>query len=258
MHRPRVIPVLLLRGKGLVKSVKFADCGYVGDPLNAVRIFNEKEVDELVILDIMASKEKRPPDFSVISNLAEECFMPLCYGGGITNIEEMRKIFALGIEKITLNSAALGDLSLVEAAAKEFGSQSIVVSIDCKKNLLGRYVVYSHAKRKVIEKDPCAYARKAQEAGAGEIFINSVDCDGMRMGFDIKLCQSVAGAVNIPVIACGGGGNFEHFRQVIEEGGASAAAGGSFFVYQGKHRAVLISYPKSSEIESIGTGSHHV
>jgi len=257
MHRPRVIPVLLLRGKGLVKSIKFSNYGYVGDPLNAVRIFNEKEVDELIVLDIMASKERRPPNYAAISALAEECFMPLCYGGGLSNIEEMRTLFALGIEKLAINSAALSNLSLIKEAADEFGSQSVVVSIDCKKNLLGHYSLYSHAKLKVVEKDPLAFARMAQEAGAGEILVNCVDRDGMREGFDLKLCQAMAEAVTIPVIACGGGGSFEHFRQAIENGGADAAAGGSFFVYQGKHRAVLISYPQPAEIESIGIRSQH-
>lgn len=251
MRRPRIIPVLLVRGKGLVKSVKFDAYGYVGDPLNAVRIFNEKEVDELVVLDIMASKENNPPNMKLLASLTEECFMPLSYGGGISNIEQMREIFALGVEKLILNSAVIGDLSLVRQAAAEFGSQSVVVSIDCKKNFFGAYAVYSHAKRPVAEKDPIVFAKMAEEAGAGELVVNSVDQDGMREGFDLKLCKAIAESVRVPVVACGGGGAFQHFRDVIEKAHVDAAAGGSFFVYQGKHKAVLISYPKPQEIESI-------
>lgn len=257
MHRPRIIPVLLLRGKGLVKSIKFTDYGYVGDPLNAVRIFNEKEVDELVVLDIMASKEGNTPNMALLATLTEECFMPLSYGGGITDIEQMRAIFALGVEKLILNSSIIGDLSLVRQAADEFGSQSVVVSIDCKKTLFGSYAVYSHAKKPVAEKDPVAFARMAQEAGAGEIVLNAVDRDGVREGFDLKLCEMIAKAVDIPVVACGGGGTFNHFRDVIQTARVDAAAGGSFFVYQGKHRAVLISYPASDDIESIATEEKH-
>jgi len=251
VHRPRIIPVLLLRGKGLVKTIRFANPGYVGDPLNAVRIFNEKEVDELVVLDILASKEGRVPDVALLSRIAEECFMPLCYGGGVSSIEQMRELFALGIEKIALNTAALDDLSLLSRAADLFGSQSVVFSIDCRRGLVGGASVYSHAGRKGYEKDPVALAQRGDAAGAGEILLNSVDRDGMRQGFDLELSRSVAREVTIPVVACGGGGELKHFRQVIREAGVAAAAGGSQFVYQGKHRAVLITYPKPEEIEAI-------
>mgnify|MGYP001202541387 CR=1 FL=1 len=251
MHRPRVIPVLLLKGKGLVKTIKFADPGYVGDPLNAVRIFNEKEVDELIVLDISASKENRGPNFALISSLAEECFMPLCYGGGVTSIDEIGTLFSLGIEKIALNSACIGNLNLIRQAAELFGSQSIVGSIDVSRTLLGGYAVYSHSGRTVAYKDPVAYAKALEAAGAGEILLTSVDRDGLRQGFDIKLCKQISAAVSIPVVACGGGGDLSHFRQVLLEGGAAAAAGGSYFVYQGKHRAVLITYPSSHDIEHL-------
>jgi len=251
MHRPRVIPVLLLRGKGLVKTVKFADPGYVGDPLNAVRIFNEKEVDELIVLDITASKEARGPNMSLLASMAEECFMPLCYGGGVSSIEHMRQLFAMGIEKVALNTAAIDDMPLVRRAAERFGSQSVVVSVDCKRGLFDRQAVYSHAGRNRYEKDPVRFVQEAEAAGAGEILLNSVDRDGTRQGFDLDLCREIARAVTIPVIACGGGGELGHFRAVIREAGVAAAAGGSQFVYQGKHRAVLITYPKPEEIEAI-------
>ncbi|MCO5101260.1 MAG: AglZ/HisF2 family acetamidino modification protein [Burkholderiaceae bacterium] len=235
----------------MVKTVRFAKPGYVGDPLNAVRIFNEKEVDELVVLDIMASKEGRGPDLPLLARMAEECFMPLCYGGGVAGLGQMHELFALGIEKISLNTAPLDDMSVLSRAADRFGSQSVVFSIDCKRGLLGGAAVYSHAGRNAYEKDPVALARQAQAAGAGEILLNSVDRDGMRQGFDLELVRAVAKAVTIPVVACGGGGELAHFRQVIREAGAAAAAGGSQFVYQGKHRAVLITYPKPEEIEAI-------
>jgi cyclase len=251
MKRARIIPILLIKDKGLVKSVKFDSPKYVGDPLNAVRIFNEKEVDELIVLDISASREGRAPNKGLISKLTEECFMPLCYGGGVTTIEQMEELFAIGVEKISINSGMLKDLSLISRAAKIFGSQSIVASIDCKRTLFGSQSAFSHSGLKILEKDPVQLARRVADAGAGEILVNSVDRDGTREGFDLSLVRSVVDAVSVPVIAAGGGGEFGHFRSVLNESGASAAAGGSFFVFQGKHRAVLITYPSADDITAL-------
>lgn len=251
MHRARIVPVLLLKGHGLVKSQKFTDYGYIGDPMNAIRIFNEKETDELVLLDIMASKEGRGPDMEYIEKLAEECFMPLAYGGGITTIDHMHELFRLGIEKVILNSAALEDLNIVSEAASLFGRQSVVVSIDYKSALIGGKKIYSHAKKKSAFKNPAEFAKAAEAAGCGEIMLHHVDRDGTQKGFDIDFCRQIAKTVAVPVIACGGGGTLDHFRSALLDGEASAAAGGSFFVYRGKHKAVLITYPKPDEIEAI-------
>lgn len=251
MHRARIIPVLLVSGKSLVKTIQFAKPNYVGDPLNAVRIFNEKQVDELIVLDIMASKEGRGPNIDLVERLAQECFMPLCYGGGITSEAQVRAVLAKGVEKVAINTAALGDIGLLTRAADLFGSQSIVGSIDCRKDRRGTYGVFSHARTRVLITDPVDAARAAQEAGAGELLINSVDNDGVRNGFDYGLCATIASSVQVPVIACGGGGTFEHFKDAILKTGVAGAAGGSYFVYQGKHRAVLITYPRPELIEGI-------
>ncbi|MGU9805361.1 UNVERIFIED_CONTAM: imidazole glycerol phosphate synthase subunit HisF [Pseudomonas sp. CM11] len=243
MQRKRVIPCLLLKDRGLVKTVKFKSPKYIGDPVNAIRIFNEKEVDELVLLDIEASLSGREPDYELIAEVAGECFMPICYGGGICTLEHAQKIFSLGIEKIALNSAALVDIELLRKIADQFGSQSVVCSIDCKKSLLGRYSVYSQAGMKDTKISPIEWARKVEAAGAGEIFLNSIDRDGMMQGYDISLIKSVVAAVDIPVIACGGAGSIADLNEPFEKAGVSAVAAGSFFVFHGKHKAVLISYP---------------
>ncbi|MCF5725716.1 HisA/HisF-related TIM barrel protein, partial [Pseudomonas syringae] len=185
MQRKRIIPCLLLKDRGLVKTVKFKSPKYIGDPINAIRIFNEKEVDELVLLDIEASSLGQEPDYELLAEVAGECFMPICYGGGIRTLEHARKIFALGVEKIALNTAALQDLQLVRKIAELFGSQSVVCSIDCKKSLLGRYSVYSHAGSKDTKLNPIEWARQVEEAGAGEIFLNSIDRDGTLQGMGI-------------------------------------------------------------------------
>jgi len=243
MSRKRVIPCLLIQNRGLVKTVKFKNPKYVGDPVNAIRIFNEKEVDELVVLDIDASKENREPDYELIAEIAGECFMPICYGGGIRTLEHARKIFALGIEKIAINAAALSDLSLLKQIADQFGSQSVVCSVDCKKSFLGKYSVYSHVDGRDAKRTPREWVDEVQEAGAGEIFLNAVDRDGTQSGFDLQLIRSVVEVAHIPVIACGGAGSIDDLNAAIDEGGASAVAAGSFFVFHGKHKAVLISYP---------------
>jgi len=253
MAKARVIPVLLLKGKGLVKTVKFKDPAYIGDPLNAIRIFNEKGADELILLDIAATQEGRQPNFKLIEEIASECFMPLGYGGGVQTVEQMNRILRSGVEKICINSAMLADLDLVRAAASEFGSQAIVASIDVKKKLLGGYEIYSHISRKGVGRDPVSYAREVASAGAGEILVNSVDRDGGYAGYDLTLVRSVADSVDVPVIACGGASNLQQMRDVVTQGHASAAAAGSMFVFHGKHRAVLISYPSFEEIAAVST-----
>jgi cyclase len=254
MLKTRVIPALLFKDQGLVKTVQFKNPGYVGDPINAIKIFNDKEVDELVLLDIMASVEGRGPSFELIEEIASECFMPLGYGGGIRSLDDIRRILATGVEKVILNSAALSDPALIEAAARAAGSQSVVVSIDAKKKLLGGHEVYGARGTRGTRRDPAVFAREMQERGAGEILINSIDRDGTQKGFDIDLIRTVAAAVTVPVVACGGAGNLQHLREAVSAG-ASAVAAGSMFVYVGKHRAVMINYPKYRELEALFAAS---
>jgi imidazole glycerol-phosphate synthase subunit HisF len=251
MLRHRVIPALLLSGRGLVKTTRFAKPQYIGDPINAVRIFNDKEVDELLFLDIMASREGRGPQFDVIEDVARECFMPFAYGGGVRDLDTMARLFALGVEKIALNSAAIDAPHLVEAAAKAFGSQSVIVSIDVKKRFLGGYEVFSQSGTRRTGLVPVEHARRMAECGAGELLINSIDRDGTMEGFDIELIRSVAAQVSVPVIACGGAGTLHDFVAAVREGHASAVAAGSMFVFQGRHRAVLITYPEYHELEKL-------
>jgi len=251
MLKTRVIPVLLLHNKGLVKSVKFKSPKYVGDPINAIKIFNEKEVDELIFLDIDASKENREPDFTLIEDFASECFMPLCYGGGITHIDQIKKLFTLGIEKVSLNISALNTPKLIVEAVEIFGSQSIVVSIDIKRSLFGKYQIYNHVTKKSLKQNYIEYLKEIEKLGAGEILVNSVDLDGTQLGYNVELLKSIVDSVNIPVIACGGAGKLEDFKEVKEKANISAVSAGSFFVFQGKHNAVLITYPKYQELEQL-------
>jgi cyclase len=225
---------------------------YIGDPINAVKIFNEKEVHELIFLDITASIEKRSPRLDIISDIASECFMPLGYGGGIRTLEEMHNIFSLGVEKIIINSLAVESPSIIEEASDLFGSQSIVVSIDVKKNFFGRYETFIHSGKTKTSWDPVKWAEETERLGAGEIIINSIDRDGTMKGYDIPLIKSVSNAVNIPVVACGGAGKVKDFSAAIYDGGASAVAAGSLFVYYGKHRAVLINFPTDDEFRLAG------
>jgi len=251
MLKTRVIPTLLLHNKGLVKTVKFKNPKYVGDPINAIKIFNEKEVDELIFLDIDASKEDRGPDFNLIKDFASECFMPVCYGGGITNMEQIKKIFSLGIEKVSLGNMALKNDSLIKEAVEIFGSQSIIATIDIKKSLFGKYQVYDYVNKKSYKKDYIEYIQHLEELGIGEILINNVDLEGTQKGYDIELMKNIVSSVNIPVIACGGAGKLDDFKEVKEKANVSAVAAGSFFVFQGKHNAVLITYPKYQELEKL-------
>jgi len=245
---PRVIPCLLLRGSGLVKTIRFGDEVYLGDPVNIARIFNDKEVDELVVLDIAAPRERRPPSRETIARLASECFMPLCYGGGVASLGDMRDLFGAGVEKVAVNTAAVESPGLVRAAAGEFGSQSLVVSIDAAARGNGEYRVVTRGGTRRTGLDVRAFAQQMEAEGAGEILLTSIDRDGTRQGYDLDLVRSVTGAVTIPVIACGGAGTIDHLAAAVIEGGASAAGAGSLFVFQGRHRAVLISYPGKDEL----------
>jgi cyclase len=236
---------------GLVKTVKFKNPKYVGDPINAVKIFNEKEVDELIFLDITATTEKRKPNFRLINDIASECFMPFGYGGGISDLNDMRELFNLGVEKVIINTYAVENPSFVKSAAERFGSQSIVVSIDVKKNLFGKYQVYTHGGKKVTKLDPATFAVRMEEIGAGEIILTSINRDGTMEGYDIGLIKKVSQSLNIPVVASGGAGTIQDFANAVKQGGAAAVAAGSLFVFLGKHRAVLINYPKQTEIETL-------
>lgn len=246
--RIRVIPSLLISNSGLVKSVRFSNLKYVGDPINAVKIFNEKEVDEIAVIDIDATKEKRKPNFSQISEIASEAFMPMAYGGGITHIDEIKEILFSGVEKVIINKSSHSNPGLISEAARLFGNQSIVVSIDVKKTLFNGYRVYTDKGRNNSGLSPTLFAKQMEEAGAGEILLNNIDADGTYRGYDMKLIQEVSKAVNIPVIALGGAGSVEDFNKA-KENGASAVAAGSMFVFQRPHQAVLISYPSQNELK---------
>lgn len=250
MLKHRVIPCLLLQNSGLVKTQKFSNPKYVGDPINTIRIFNEKEVDELLVLDINASKTKNEPNYDLIEEIAGECFMPLCYGGGVTTVEQAKRLFAIGVEKITIQTGALDDLSLVTEIAARSGNQSLVVAIDVKKNLLGQHKLYASATGKTLSQGWLDFLRSAVSAGAGEILVNSVDKDGTLGGMDLALIKSAASVCSIPLIALGGAGSLADIKAAVEAG-ASAVAAGAFFIYHGPHRAVLITYPKYSDLVAL-------
>ena len=252
MLQSRIIPCLLIHNKGLVKTVKFKDAKYVGDPLNAVRIYNEKEADELIVLDIDASVEKNEPDYKLIERLALQCRMPLCYGGGIKTVEQALKIFSLGVEKIALSSAAIENPNLITQLADKVGKQSVVVVIDAKKKLLSsKYEVYMHNGKKSTGLNAVDWAKKAEELGAGEIVINSIDNDGLMTGYDLNLIDKIREVTNIPLTVLGGAGSYEDFNYLIRKYQVLGLAAGSFFVFKGKYRAVLINYPNLEEKTSI-------
>jgi cyclase len=240
----------LLRRGGLVKTRRFKDAKYVGDPVNAIRIFNEKEVDELMVLDIVASREGMEPDYRMIGRFAGECFMPLCYGGGIRTLDHAKRVFGLGVEKVCLQSAVLERPAVITEIAGQFGCQSVVVSVDIKRDWLRRPRLYRSSSGETLGRDWLAFLRSAVDAGAGEVVLNAVDRDGEMGGYDIELIRQAAEAVSVPLIALGGAGTPDHFRQAVMAG-ASAVAAGAMFVFYGPHRAVLISYPPYSELESL-------
>lgn len=250
--RPRLIPCLSIIDRDLVKTIKFSNPRYLGDPVNAVKIFNGKGVDELCILDIRASTEKIEPNFEFIKDIASEAFMPLSYGGGITTLDQIKRIFYIGYEKVIINTAFYDTPSLITEAANHAGSQSVVVSIDVRNEIFGKRGCYYGGGRVKSGKDPVEMAKKAESLGAGEILLNSINNDGMMKGYDIKLVREVADSVSIPVIACGGAGKIEDFRMALTEGRAHAAAAGSFFVYFGEEKAVLITAPDERELVDCG------
>jgi cyclase len=257
MLRPRIIPCLLVKDKGLVKTVNFKNPKYVGDPINAVRIFNEKEVDELMVIDIDATADNREPDYKMIENLAAECRMPLCYGGGVKTVEQAQRIFSLGVEKIAISSAAIENISLISDIAKVVGTQSVIVVIDVKKKLLGGYEVYTYNGKKKTSKDPVEFAKQVQKLGAGEIVVNSIDNDGVMKGFDFTIIDKIRQAVTIPMTVLGGAGSLEDISKVIEKYKIIGVSAGSLFVFKGIYKAVLINYPSKIEKATMIKKSNH-
>jgi cyclase len=251
MLTTRVIPCLLLKNGSLVKTTKFKDPSYIGDPINAIRIFNEKEVDELIFLDITATLEQKPPQYKILSDIASECFMPVTYGGGVRDLETIRQILSQGIEKVAINSFAVENPDFIRMASEKFGSSTIVVSIDVRKNVFGRDEIFIHGGRQQTGLDPVDFAVMMETMGAGEILLTAIERDGTQVGYDIELVKNVTNAVGVPVIACGGAGKLDDFRIVVKEGGASACAAGSMIVYYGRNKAVLINFPERSKLEKI-------
>lgn len=249
MLLPRIIPCLLLRNSGFVKTLKFKAPKYLGDPINIVKIFNDKEVDELVVLDITATLEGKEPNFKLLEELASEAFMPVAYGGGVRKINHIKTLLGLGMEKVIINSYAVENPDFIRTVAEFAGSQSIVVSIDVKKNFWGRFEVLTRSGKKTTGLNPCDFAKEIQARGAGELLLNSIDRDGTMKGFDLNLIRQVTNSVNVPVVACGGASGVQDLVSAVKQGGASAAAAGSMFVFHGPHRAVLISYPSYSNMK---------
>jgi cyclase len=254
MLRPRIIPSLLLHDKGLVKTVNFKSHKYVGDPINAVRIFNEKEVDELAIFDIDATVLNKEPDYILIEKLANQSRMPLCYGGGVKTVEQAQKIFGLGIEKIALSSVLIQNPELVTEIAERVGSQSVIVVLDIKKKLLGGYEVYTHNGKKSTGNNPIKFAKELERLGAGEIIINSIDQDGMMNGFDLSLIDKIAETISIPMTVLGGAGSISDIKKVIDKHRVIGVAAGSLFVFKGVYKAVLINYPSREEKDLLING----
>lgn len=251
MLRPRIIPCLLVHKGGLVKTVRFKEPKYVGDPINAVKIFNEKEADELMVVDIDATAQGAEPNFRLIAQFAAECRMPLCYGGGVKTVEQAKRIIGLGVEKVAISSAAIENPGLISAIAAEVGSQSVVVVIDVKKGMLGGHEAYTHNGRRGTGRNPVDIARDAEQRGAGEIVVNSIDNDGQMKGYDLTLASKLRAATRLPMSVLGGAGSLEDMRKLIEACGTVGAAAGSLFVFKGAYRAVLISYPAQADKERL-------
>ena len=252
MLRSRIIPCLLVHNKGLVKTVKFKEPKYVGDPINAVKIFNEKEVDELIVLDIDATKENRGPNLKMIKGLADECRMPFCYGGGITTVEQAKKIINLGAEKVALSYSALNNISLCQEIGDVIGNQSVVVVLDVKKKkLFGGYDIYTHNGTKKNNWKLNDLISKLEEIGIGEIVINSIDNDGVMQGYDLPLIESIREKCSMPITVIGGAGSIQHIKDLISKFKIIGAAAGSLFVFKGKYKAVLINYQNREERKPI-------
>ena len=249
MLKTRVIPCLQLIGDSLVKTVKFSNHGYIGDPVNTVRIFNELEVDELCFLDIRATVEGRTPNISILQQISNECFMPLSYGGGVREFAIAKQILSIGFEKIVVNTEAYRNPSFLTKMADHFGAQAVIGSIDVKKNLWGKYLVYVKDGTEKTSLDPVEWAQKMQDAGAGELLLTSMDRDGTWSGYDLELTRKVAESVSIPVIANGGAGTIAHIKDVVKNGHASAVSLGSMVVYQKKEMGVLVNFPDKAELE---------
>lgn len=252
MLRPRIIPCLLVHKGGLVKTVQFAAPKYVGDPINAVKIFNEKEADELIVLDIDATVAGADPNFRLIAQFAAECRMPLCYGGGVKTVDHAKRITSLGVEKVALSSAAVANPQLISLIAQEVGSQSVIVVLDVRKRASGDgYDVWTHNGRSKVPGDVMEHAREAEARGAGEIVINSIDNDGRGTGYDLALAAAIRRTVRLPITVLGGAGTLEHIERLIRECGVVGAAAGSLFVFKGPYRAVLINYPTGAQKERL-------
>jgi len=247
----RIIPTLLLKKGGLVKGQSFANHKYVGDPINAVRIFNAKEVDELFFFDIESTLNGEHIDLDVVSKLANECYMPFAVGGGINSIDLISRLIELGVEKVVINSYAISEPDFIKEAAETFGSQAIVVCIDYKSDKNGLKKVFLNSSTKETDYDALKFAKLCSEMGAGELVLNSIEKDGMQNGFDIDFIKKVSDLVSVPVIGGCGAGNLSHFKSLKLSTNASAGTGGSFFVFHGPLNAVLISYPKKSEINNL-------
>jgi len=245
--RSRIIPCLLIRRNGLVKTLRFEDQKYVGDPINAVKIYNEKQVDELMVVDIDATTEGREPNFELIRNLAAESRMPLCYGGGVTTAAQAQQIISLGVEKVAVSAAAIERPALISEMAEQIGTQSVVVVLDVKKRRLSRsYNLMTHNATKKQSADPIVFAAQAEQLGAGEIVLNSIDNDGVMQGYDLNIAQKLRDGVSIPITVLGGAGDVDHMQVLIEQLGTVGAAAGSLFVFKGPYKAVLISYARPS------------
>lgn len=251
MFRPRIIPVLLLKKLGLIKTVQFKNPRYIGDPINAVRLFNDMKADELIFLDILAHAEGRCISSDFIKEVGDEAKMPFAAGGGITTLNQIEEVLKSGAERVVLNTVAAENPSFVGEATRNFGSSTIAVSIDIKKKFLGKQQVYSQGGKSATGRDPVEFAKLMEAEGAGELFITSIEKEGMMQGYDFELIKKMASAVKIPVVAHGGAGNYEHFKKAVQESHASAVAAGSRFVYHGPRNAVLVNYPNPQEIQNI-------
>jgi imidazole glycerol-phosphate synthase subunit HisF len=248
--RPRVIPCLQFAAGELLKTRRFKDPLYLGDPINAVKLFNDLECDELVVIDIRATLERRAPDYAMIEQFASEAFMPVAYGGGITSVEQITRILAIGIEKVVIGAAA-PDGRLIAEAAAVVGSQSVVAAIDVRRSLFGRRSVCIRSATSSVDAEPVGYAQRMQDAGAGELFVQSVDLEATRRGYDLELMREISAAVKIPVVACGGAGSLADIKTLLDSSNVAAAAAGTMFVLHGKHDAPLISYPRPQQIAAL-------